>query len=153
MISWIENLYVSKNRFFKFSFNFHFLVFFNFFGNFYCRKSIWILLNHLWRFVYSRKDSQSLYLIPQVLYFLLSYWLLHLVLWILWVRLLTRFDNVLCINCNLQNIFFITSSAFVSILVISFCIGTDKVMHFSVFFPKQVNCFSNSSTNSFIIKW
>ena len=42
---------------------------------------------------------------------------------------------------------------FLSILVTYFSIGTEKVMFFSVFFPKQVNYPSNSSTTSFIIKW
>ena len=31
-------------------------------------------------------------------------------------------------------------------------IGTVKVMYFSVFSPKQVNCFLNFSANSFMIK-
>ena len=65
--------------------------------------------------------------------------------------ILTRFDNELATNFalsikfNLQDIFFAISSPFLSILVTSFSIGTVKVMYFSVFSPKQVNCFSNSS--------
>ena len=56
------------------------------------------------------------------------------------------------INCNQKDIFFVNSSPFLSILVTSFSIETIKVMYFSVFSPKQVNCFSNSSANSFMIK-
>ena len=44
-------------------------------------------------------------------------------------------------------------SSFLSILVCLFSIGTVKVMHFSVFSRKEVNCFSNSSANSFVTKW
>ena len=36
--------------------------------------------------------------------------------------------------------FFVISSPFLSILVTFFSIGTVKVMYFSVFSPKQVNC-------------
>ena len=48
---------------------------------------------------------------------------------------------------------FVLSSPFLPILVTSFCIGTEKVMCFSVFSPKHVSYFSNSSVNSFMIKW
>ena len=34
----------------------------------------------------------------------------------------------------------------------SFLIGTEKVIHFSVFFPKHSNYLSNSFANSLIIK-
>ena len=47
----------------------------------------------------------------------------------------------------------VTSSPFLSILVTSFWIGTEKIMYFSVFSYKQVNCFSNSSANYFMIEW
>ena len=40
---------------------------------------------------------------------------------------------------------FVHSFPFLSILVTSFFLGTGKVMCFSVFSPKQVNCPSNSS--------
>ena len=50
------------------------------------------------------------------------------------------------------DIFFVTSQ-FLSVLVTSFSIGTVNVIYFSVFSLKQVNCFSNSSANSFMIKW
>ena len=72
--------------------------------------------------------------------------------------LLTRFDNGLAINhalstnCYTQDIFFVISSAFLSIFVTSFSIGPLKVMYFSVLSPKQVNCFLNSYANSFVIK-
>ena len=42
-------------------------------------------------------------------------------------------------NCNMQDIFFVISSAFLPILVTSFSIGTVKFMYFSVFSPKQGN--------------
>ena len=45
------------------------------------------------------------------------------------------------------------SFPFLSILVTSFSIGTEKAMYFSVFSPKQVNYSSNPSGNSFMIKW
>ena len=48
---------------------------------------------------------------------------------------------------------FMISFPFLSILINSFSIGTEKVMYFSVFSPKQVNSPSNSSTTSFMIKW
>ena len=70
---------------------------------------------------------------------------LHLMLWIPSVRLLTRFDIKLAINlalsmnCNLRDIVFLISFPFSSILTTSFFIRTEKVMHFSVFSPKQVN--------------
>ena len=48
---------------------------------------------------------------------------------------------------------FVISSPFLSILVISSCTGTENVMYFSVFSPKQVNCFWNYFANSFMIKW
>ena len=83
---------------------------------------------------------------------------LHLILWILSERLLTRFDNelainlALSINCNMEDIYFVISSPFLSILVTSVSIGTVNVMYFSVFSPKQVNCFLSSSPHLFMIK-
>ena len=53
----------------------------------------------------------------------------------------------------MSDMFFIIPSPFISILVTSFSIGTVKVMYFSVFSPKQVNCFLDSSAKSFMIKW
>ena len=46
---------------------------------------------------------------------------------------------------------FVISSPFLSILVTSFCIGTEKIVYFSVFSNKQENYFSNSSANTFMI--
>ena len=74
-------------------------------------------------------------------------------------RLLTRFDNdlainlVLLINYNMYDTVFVISYSFLTILVTSFSIGAVKVIYFSVFFPKQVNCFLKSYANSFMIKW
>ena len=74
-------------------------------------------------------------------------------------RLLTKFDNelainlALSINCNMKDIFFVISSPFLSILVTTFSNGTVKVMYFSVFSPRQVNCFLSFSANSFMIIW
>ena len=79
-------------------------------------------------------------------------------LWILSEGLLTRFDNelaiylALSINFNMQDIFFVISSPFLSILITSFFIGTVKVMYFSASSPKHVNCFLNSSVKCFMIK-
>ena len=47
---------------------------------------------------------------------------------------------------------FVISFPFLSILVTSFCIGTEKIVFFSVFSYKQENYFSNSSANTFMIK-
>ena len=107
--------------------------------------------------MYSRKQSQHLYLILKVLHFLSSCPYLHWLLWISSESLLTRFDNglainfALSINCSLKDIFVI-SSRILSVILNSFSIGTIKVMDFEVFSPKQVSCFSNFSANSFMIK-
>ena len=53
----------------------------------------------------------------------------------------------------MRDIFYVIYSPFLSILVTSFSVGTVKVNYLSVFSPKQVNCFLNSSANSFMIKW
>ena len=50
------------------------------------------------KYVYSRKQSQYLYLIPYVSHFLSSYPNLHLILKIPSETLLTRFDKKLAIN-------------------------------------------------------
>ena len=73
-------------------------------------------------------------------------------------RLLTRFDTdlvldfALSINCNMLDVFFVISSWFLSITVTSSSIGTVKVISFSVFPPRQVNCFWSSSANSIMTK-
>ena len=96
---------------------------------------------------YSRKQSQYLYLIPKVPNFLSLCWYLHLILWTLSEKLLTRFNNELAINlalltnCNMQEKIFVISFPFLLILVSSFSFGTVKVMYFSGFSPKQLNCF------------
>ena len=83
---------------------------------------------------------------------------LHLSLSIPSARLLTSFDNelainlVLSINRKMYNICFVTFSPFLSIIASSYSFGTVKVMYFSVFSPKQINSFSNSFANSFMIK-
>ena len=53
-------------------------------------------------FVYSRKHSHYLYLIPHVSHFLWSFPYLHLILLIPSARLLTKFDNGLAINLPLS---------------------------------------------------
>ena len=139
-MSWLENLYVLKRK----------------------RKHLYSIKSFL-KFMYSRKQSKYLYLVTQISHFISSCTYLHLISWIPSKRLLTRFDNELVINlalsiiCNMQDIyiyiFFLISSPFLSVLLTSFSIGTVKVILFSVFSPKQVNCFLNSSANSFMIKW
>ena len=47
---------------------------------------------------------------------------------------------------------FVIYSSFLPILLTSLSIGTEKVMRFSVFSPKQVNCLLNSSASSVMIK-
>ena len=99
------------------------------------------------KLIYSRKQSQYSYLIPKVPNFLSLCPYLHLILWTPSEKLLTRFNNELAINlalltnCNMQGIFFVISSPFLSILASSFSFGTVKVMYFSGFSPKQLNCF------------
>ena len=73
-------------------------------------------------------------------------------------RLSRRFDNefaknlALSTNCNMEDIFFVICPPFLSVIVTSISIGTVNVMYISVFSPKQVNCFLNSSLNFFLIK-
>ena len=58
-------------------------------------------------------------------------------------KIITRFDNELAINLalsinfNLYNMFFVTSSPFLLILITNFSIGTEKIIYFSVFSPKK----------------
>ena len=131
MVSWLENMYVLKN-----SFPQTFLIVLVLYKHLHFIKSS---LN----FVYSRKQSQSFYLILQVSYFLPPCLYLHWILWISSARLLIRFDNelainlVLLINCYLLDIVFMISFPFLSILVTSFSFGTEKVMYFWIFSPKQ----------------
>ena len=72
-------------------------------------------------------------------------------------RILTKFDDKLAINLalsinwNEKDVAFVNSCNLSSILVTSLSIGTTKVMHFSVFYPNQVNFPLNSSTNTFMI--
>ena len=47
--------------------------------------------------------------------------------------------------------FFVILFPFLSVPVTSFSIGTEKVIYFLAFSPKQVNCFSSSSANYFMI--
>ena len=111
------------------------------------------------KLIYSRKQSQYSYLIPKVPNFLSLCPYLHLILWTPSEKLSTRFNNELAINlalltnCNMQGIFFVISSPFLSILASSFSFGTVKVMYFSGFSPKQLNCFFyfNSSADKIII--
>ena len=48
---------------------------------------------------------------------------------------------------------FVISFPFLSMLLTSFVIGTEKVLHFLVFSPGQLNSPSNYFTSSFMIKW
>ena len=47
----------------------------------------------------------------------------------------------------------VISSQFLSIFVTPFSVGNLNAMYFSVFSPKQVNCFLNSFANSCMTKW
>ena len=73
-------------------------------------------------FIYSRQDLQSL----------------HLLLWSILARLSAILDSELEVNLKLS----INFSFYVIVLSFSssFFIGTEKVMHFSVFSPKHSNC-------------
>lgn len=84
--------------------------------------------------MYSRSDLQSS----------------HLILWSLSVRLSARLDRKLFIN-------FILSTNFVLYVIVlmfsvSFLIGSQNVMYFSVFSPRYLNRPLNSTANSLIIK-
>ena len=76
---------------------------------------------------------------------------MHLSLWSPSDKLSTRFDYELEINLEL----WINVILYVTDLPLSgsFLIGTEKVMFFSVFFPKHSNCPPNLFANSLIIKW
>ena len=52
----------------------------------------------------------------------------------------------------MQNMLSVISPPFLSHLVTFFYNGTVKVMYFSGFYPKQVNCFLNTSITFFMIK-
>ena len=45
------------------------------------------------------------------------------------------------------------SFPFLSILLTSFVIGTEKILYFPVFSPKELNSPSNSFASSSMIKW
>ena len=97
-----------------------------------------ILSNHPLTLPYSRKQSQSLQ---------------SLILWVTSFRLSTRFNNkvdinpALSINFILQNIVTTLSIPSLSIFLASFCLGTEKVLYFSVFCSRHSNCPSNSFAN------
>ena len=67
---------------------------------FYHKRFRSVMLSFM--FVYSRKHSHYLYLIPHVSHFLWSFPYLHLILFIPSARLLTKFDNGLAINLPLS---------------------------------------------------
>ena len=73
-------------------------------------------------------------------------------------KLQTRLDNELDLNLKLSinfifyDIFIILSLPSLSIFVICFLIGSEKVIYFSVFSPKHSNGPSTSSANPLIIK-
>ena len=62
-------------------------------------------------------------------------------------KLSTRFDSEIDINLKLS----INFSLY--IFVLSFLIGTEKVIYFSVNSPKHLNWPLNSSANCLIMKW
>ena len=96
--------------------------------------------------MYPRKQWQYLHLIPQDSHFLWLCSSLPLILWICSERLLIIFENdleinlVIWINCNLRDRFLVISSLFLSVPVTAFSNAIEKVIHFSMFSPKQVHC-------------
>ena len=46
---------------------------------------------------------------------------------------------------------FANFSSLIPIFKTCFAIGIEKLIHFSIFYPKQVNCLSNFSASSFMI--
>ena len=76
---------------------------------------------------------------------------MHLSQWYPSDKLSARFDNELGMNLKMS----INFNLYVTDLPLSssFLIGTEKVIHFSVFCPKHSNYLSNSFANSLIIKW
>ena len=130
MISWLENLYVLADRFFKSSSNF--------FSNSYYNKNIFIyhiilqLLYHLQR---SHNNNTCNIVLLHASHFLLSCSYLDLILWIPSARLSARSDN---------DMVFVVSLPFLLILFISFVIGAEKIIYFSLFSPRPLNSPSNS---------
>ena len=126
LLSWLENLYILKNRSFNFSFNFVW--------QFLLQTKHFYSIKSSLKFVYFRKQWQYLYLILHVLLFLSLCPNLHLIVRIPSEKLWTRSNNelvinlVLSINCNMYDIFFVIFSPFLSIIVTSFSIGTVKVI-------------------------
>ena len=56
----------------------------------------------------------------------------------------------LSINCNLQDTVFVKSFPSLSILVTSLSIENEKIMYFSIVFPKQLSCPSKYSASFFL---
>ena len=48
---------------------------------------------------------------------------------------------------------FVVSSPFLSIILTTFVIGTEKVLYFPVFSPTRIDSPLNSFASSFMIKW
>ena len=128
--------------------------------NFFCNTNICILLNHLKRLMYSKKQSQYLYLVLYVANVLCPNF--HFILWIPSERLMTRFDKEFPVNFELSRAInklqyarhiFVICPPSLSILVTYFSTRTAKVMYMSAFSPNKVNCFSNSSASTFMKKW
>ena len=76
---------------------------------------------------------------------------MHLILWSPWKRLSTRLDNELDINLKLSINFMLYEIVFP--FSSYFFIGTEEVLHFSVFSLRHSNCRSNSSVIFLIIRW
>ena len=66
-------------------------------------------------------------------------------------KLSTRSDNLLCMNLQLSINFILY--VIVLSLSCSFLIGTEKVIYFFVFYPKQSNWLLISFAKSLIVKW
>ena len=58
----------------------------------------------------------------------------------------------LLMKFNLRDMVFVISSQFVPVPVTSHSIGTEKVMYFFIILCKKVNCPSNFSISTFMIK-
>ena len=85
LISWLGNLYVLTDFFFRFSWNF-FLI------SFVTTQHLYSIKLSL-KFICPRQHSQYFYFIPQVFHFLSWYPYSYLIIWIRTVRLLTRFNK------------------------------------------------------------
>ena len=62
----------------------------------------------------------------------------------------TCYKSCAIINCDMV---LVVSSPFLPMFLTSSVIGTEKVLHLSLFSPRQLNSSLNSFAKTFMIKW